>query len=221
MMSNKASADALSGTFDMSGIVTITTTTTTWKSDVSPNPADVFTLSGGGGSFGTTDGQNGISPLNTTTEPTGTMFTAQQFITFDVDSSLPKLDIDYIYAGGGGTADCTAPAVPGEMCTPSSLPYLTFTDDSDGSTMTFEFSGVTADGLSDWTAIFTSQFNVPYQTVLSDFDDSGSFSNSYSAIVDVTQIPPVVTPEPPTWLLLSTALGLAAFWRKLSAPVKP
>jgi hypothetical protein len=87
--------------------------------------------------------------------------------------------------------------------------------------MTFEFSGVTADGLSDWTAIFTSQFNVPYQTVLSDFDDSGSFSNSYSAIVDVTQIPPVVTPEPPTWLLLSTALGLAAFWRKLSAPVKP
>lgn len=48
------------------------------------------------------------------------------------------------------------------------------------------------------------------------FDMSGYVTITPSATVDVTPIPTTVTPEPSTWLLVSTALGLLMFRRKFA-----
>ncbi len=116
------SAAALSGTFNLSGILTATTTANTWNSDQAPNLSQMFTLSGGTGSFATENGQDMIDNMNNTTEPVGSTFTPQPFISFLVVPGLPVLDVNFIAAGIGGTAGCSAsPAVttPPQTCTPA------------------------------------------------------------------------------------------------------
>jgi len=65
--------------------------------------------------------------------------------------------------------------------------------------------GVTADHQSNWTGVFTSQFTVPYQQVLSDFQSQGFITNSYSAAFVLTPIP-----EPDTPVLVGAGLLLVA-----------
>src|SRR5579871_2692067 len=109
-LSPVAHAAAISGTFDMSGIVTVTTTQMTWQTDATGNAADLFSLTGGTGSFAAADGQNAVTNLNISTEPVGSTFTPTPFISFDVGPALPALDIDYIWPGlDPGSPGCTAP----------------------------------------------------------------------------------------------------------------
>lgn len=216
-------ATPISGTFDMSGIVTVTTTQMTFNSDVAPNLADMFTLSSGTDSFAGKDGQQGVNDLNIATEPVGSTFAEQPFI---IVPGLPSLDINFIYAGTGGSADCTATPAVGQTCTPPNpggSPF-TFTNDNPPtaiqSSAQWVFSGVTSDGLSTWTANFTSQFNTPYQTVLAAFEpgNAGFVSNSYSATATV-----VVSPIPEPGPLALTAFGviaLAGFRRFLQGAVR-
>lgn len=219
------SASAISGTFDMSGIVTATTTTNTWQSDVFPNTADMFTLSAGSGSFVGENGQNTIDNMNSGSEPVGVAFAPQPFIVFDVVTGLPALDINFIAAGIGGSAGCGAtPAVttPPQTCTPvipGVVSPFTFSNNPPPSaiqsSVQFIVTGVTSDGLSTWDGIFTSQFPVPYQTVLAAFapGGSGSVTNSYSATITVTPIPTV--PEPMSLSLIGIGLvGLGVLRRR-------
>jgi hypothetical protein len=210
------SASALSGTFNMSGDITVTSTTISWTSDMAPHTPEMFTLSVGAGSFSTEDGQNGVSDLDISTAPVGTVFVdTTPFITFDV-APAPSLMLNFISAGFGGSAGCTQPAVnppPTQTCTPPNpggSPF-TFTNQQAGqSAATFVFSGVTSDGLSDWVATFSSNFNAPFQTELATLAASGSLTNSYNAAVTVTPIPPVNTPEPTSAFMLACGLGLLA-----------
>jgi len=101
-------AAAISGTFSMSGLITVSPTTITWASDVSPNAANMFTLSAGTGSFASENGQNGIDNLNIAAEPVGTTFAQTPFIVFDVAPGMPSLDINFIAAGIDGSAGCSA-----------------------------------------------------------------------------------------------------------------
>jgi hypothetical protein len=203
----------------MSGIFTFTSTTTTWNSDVSPNPANFFTLSSGDGSFATANGQSAINSLNISTEPINTTFTQQPFITFTQDPSLPSLLINFIAEGTGGLAGCSEAPASGETCTlptPGGSPY-TFTDElGNTSGATFTYSGVTSDGLSDWTAVFTSQFNEPYQTVIAAFapGGSGSVSNTYSANTTVTVIVTNAAPEPSALILAGFGLVGLSVWSR-------
>lgn len=214
MMSIKAHADAESGTFDMSGQVTFTASTTTWASAVSPAGPNAFILFAGTGSFLTADGRSAVSTVTASDEPTGTSFAAQPFIGFTQDPTLPGLDIDSIDASFPGACG-GPPFTSGTTCTLPSIPFVTITIDpgGDSSSLSWVYSGVTSDGLSDWSATFTSQFNGTPQAAQTDLADGG-FQNSYSATVDVTPIPVAPAPEPSTWLLLSTALGLLMFRRK-------
>jgi hypothetical protein len=119
--------------------------------------------------------------------------------------------IDFIPMGNGGAAGCALPPAgtsPPQTCTPP-IPGgspVTFVNNDvggavTGSSATWTFSGVTSDGQSKWTGIFTSQFvGQSYQQVLADFASVGSVTASYSANVTVSAIP-----EPDTLGL--TALG--------------
>jgi hypothetical protein len=220
-LSTSLSAAAIFGTFDMTGYVTVTATTMTFSSDTTtPMTPNVFTLAAGTGSFAAEDGNNTIQNLNIATEPVGTSFANTQFIVFDQTPGLPDLDLNFIAAGQGGSAGCSeAPAAttPPQSCTPPNpggSPF-TFTNYSNPapppptvSGATWVVSGMTSDGLSTWTATFTSQFNEPFQDVLSAFapGGSGSVGNTFSATATVTVTPiQSAVPEPASGF--TTALG--------------
>jgi hypothetical protein len=209
-------------TFSMSGTVTVTPTTITWFSDLGPTfTHDMFTLTAGTGTFATENGQNGVMDLNIGTAPVGSTISPAiaPFIVFDVATGLPTLNLTFISAGTGGSAGCSDPTpVINHTCTPpnggAGSPF-TFTDDSaNTSDAKFVFSGVTSDGLEDWTVIFTSQFTESYQAVLTQLANTGSVSNAYSA-AEVTFAPATV-PEPGSLLLVGLGLGAVLAFRKHS-----
>jgi len=213
------SAAPITGAFNLSGIVTATPTTITWQSDLLPNDAQMFTLSGGTGSFSGEDGQNTIDDLSNTTEPVGAAFANTPFIAFDVIPGV-VLDINFIFAGTGGSAGCTeTPAVttPPQTCTPTNAGGSPFTFSNDPppnniqSTAQFVFTGVTSDGKSDWVGIFNAPFpDEPFQDVLAAFSPggSGSVTDTFSGTITVTPIPTSSTPEVSPAILLATGLGL-------------
>jgi hypothetical protein len=202
-------AAPISGTFNMSGIVTVTANTITWQSDLIPNAADMFTLTAGAGSFATENGQNTVDNLNTPPDVVDTTgFPPTPFISFNVTPGLPVLDINFIFLGIGGAAGCSqAPAVP-QTCTPPNpggSPFTFTNEPANQSTAQFVFSGVTSDGLSNWRGVFTAGFNQPFQNVLAAFAAGGSgvVSNTFAGTVTVTSIP-----EPAPGFMLASGLIL-------------
>jgi PEP-CTERM motif len=219
ILSANLNAIPLSGMFNIGGIITVTQAgLITWTTQDPPITADKTPISGGNGSFTTLNGTNAtIRDLNKITEPVGGAgFAPQLFISFDSGPTLPTLNINNIFQGFFGPAGCLAPTpAAGQTCTPdppvtSSLSPFNFTNGSGTNGpqagVQFSFSGVTSDGLSTFNANFTSQFNVPFQTVLSQLGSQGFVSNTYSGTVTVT--PLTTTPEPGSTVLMSIGLGL-------------
>jgi hypothetical protein len=212
-------ATALSGTFNMSGIFAITTTSVSFSSSVSPFASGEFTLSGGTGSFVGLDGTNDVNSISGAVNPVGTAFAPTVFISFP-STTDPTLDLDFIAAGGDPSTACSAAPASGQICTPAAvsgqiLNMLNLQNNaSGGSSASWVVLGVTSDGLSSWSADFTAQFTVPYQTVLADIASTGQVSDSYSASVTVTQnVSP--TPEPGTLILFGSGLlGLVGVLRR-------
>jgi hypothetical protein len=203
------SAD-ISGTFNIAGTVVVTPSAINWEDNTSPFTAMEATIGPGAtGSFAALDGTTiTIEDLNSITEPTGSLFGPDLFISFNADPSLPPLAINMIFAGIYGTSQCLiAPAV-GQQCTPNILSasgvspfnFVNNPPSPGQATATFAFAGT--EGSSAWIGNFTSQFTSPYQTVLSDLATHGSVSNTFSASFDVTEIP-----EPNMF----PALGLGLF----------
>ena len=209
-------AAPLLGTFDIGGSITATATQIRWTSfaPVVPDQADIGStnLSGSFGALGGT--RVSISDLNTATEPAGTLFPAQPFISFlsPLATGFPTLNINFVYPGIYSPAGCAAPAqAVGQTCTPSTATVaspFSFVNTFPGglnSTASFVFSGVTSDGQSNWSGIFTSQFGVPFQTVLNQLSRQGEVTNSYSATFVFTS----AVPEPGTMSLLGLGLLVA------------
>src|ERR1700744_2807291 len=188
-------AAALNGTFDIVGQITATSSTIDWSSGTAGNVSEQATITNATGDFA---GLNGttitIMDLDSTTEPTGTTFGPDTFITFDANPALDPLLINFIFPGLFSNAQCTVtPPAPGQECTPNGLastglsPFSFVNNPPPGpvtSSASFVFSGT--EGSSFWDGIFTSQFSTPYQTVLGNFGSSGSVTNSYSATFTVT-----------------------------------
>ena len=214
------SASPIFGTFNIAGTIIVTPSTITWtgndapfppdKARIGPGPTDSFT-----GLGGTTVTINDLGP-----EPVGPTFPPIPFISFDAAPLLPVLDLNQIFAGIYGTAQCLLPPAVGQQCTPSfpvtPTPVSPFNFVNNPgpvgpqATATFVFSGVTSDGLSRWFANFTAQFGVPYQSVLTDLGTNGFVSNTYSATVTVTPLP-----EPDGVTMMGIGLGLVAFSLRL------
>jgi len=188
-------------TVNLSGIVTVSVTGATqnilWFSDVAPNLSQMTTTSGGTGDFVGTAGQNFIGNLNSAAQPASTPvsggFVPKTFLDFTATkASLPQLIITFLFDGVNGAAGCAAPPVVPQFCTPT-LPApgspFNFENTPTGSTVSLDMSGVTSDGSATWMGIFTAQFNVPYQTILSNFAAGGSVTNTFSATITATPIP--------------------------------
>lgn len=218
-------AGAISGTFSISGTGIITSSTLDWQSNNAPFTAMQATIGPGAtGSFVGLDGTTvTIEDLNNATEPAGGSFTPELFISFNADPALAPLDISTIFGGIYETADCTAAPAVGQQCTPNNLspngvsPFnLVNNPPPPGqATATWAFAGV--EGTSTWIANFTSQFGVPFQTVLGDLATSGSVSNTFSANFTVTAPGTTTTPETGTLTMLGLGLalvGVARVWRR-------
>jgi hypothetical protein len=207
-------AAPISGSFNISGTVIITSSTIDWQSNNAPFTALQATIGPGAtGSFAGLDGTTvTIEDLNSATEPTGSLFGPDLFISFNADPALAPLDINMIFGGIYTTAECTeAPAV-GQQCTPNNLSpsgtspfnFVNNPPAPGQATDTWAFAGI--EGTSNWTGNFTSQFTVPHQTVLAALATSGSVSNTFSANFSVTAAP-TLTPE--TSSVSMVVLGLA------------
>jgi len=191
------------GTFDGTGTITVTASQIIWNG-TDGTTAETFTLSGGSGIYSTENGVNTILDLTNPPDVVGTTFPDQTFIHFDV-APAPDLLINFIAAGIDGQAQCGLPAAPGQLCTPFVGSPFNFQNTAlGGSTASFTFSGVTADGNS-WTGTFTSQFSVPFQDVLAQLGSTGSVTNAYSQ-TEITVS--TVVPEPGPVSMVSLGAGL-------------
>lgn len=202
------------GTFSLSGDIFVNgTTSITWAN--ANGAADQATISQSTGDYAGLDNQvASIETLTSATEPAGTPFPDTLFVT--LPSGPSPLLVNMIYAGVDGPTDCGAPpsaGPPPQVCTPplpvgespfnlQNLPPAS----SISSTGAFSLSGVVEGNPAEtWFATFTSQFNVPFQTVLAMLGpgENQTVSDSYSATFTVSS----AIPEPST--LLMFALGLA------------
>jgi hypothetical protein len=206
------------GSFSMSGIVTVTTTNITWETDAPGNAANLFTLTLGAQTFSDEDGQNQIENLTDATEPVGgSGFAGQDFINFLEDSTLADLNIDYIAQGLYSPAGCASPIAVGDTCTPQAngmQGLFNFTDTAGGgSTATWVFEGTEA-GYPNyvWVDTFTAQFTLPYQSVLAELGSQGYVTNSYSSSLSV-----YTTPEPSPLIMVGFGFGLLALQRVVVA----
>ncbi len=226
LTSTISTAAPITGTFDIAGTITVTQTATqqliSWalaSPPLTPNKANLAT---GTGSFAGLGGTNvSIQTLNGLTAPVdGAGFPQLAFISFDSAPAFPTLNINFIFQGIYSNAACGAAPAVGQQCTvnPPLSPF-NFVNNPPGpplgpqATATFVFSGVTSDGLENWQGNFTSQFPVPYQTVLQQLATTGSVTNTFSATF--TLQPAAVVPETSSLSLLGLGLGLIALSTKL------
>lgn len=209
----------LSGTFALGGTMTVVAGASPqidWMLTESPFTPEQSDIGSGTGSFTGASGTVGIDNLSFSTEPVGSTFGPDLFIT--VGPSMPTLLINLIQAGTYPQATCTAAPAAGQTCTPpvtGSTPgpfdFVNYaTAHGLNSSATFLMSGVTSDDQSSWTGIFTVNFTAPYQTILSDLATGGSVTHTYSASFSVVPNPTVAEPGTPVLVLLGMALVVAS-----------
>jgi hypothetical protein len=155
-------------------------------------------------------GNNGANIFNLTNPPNIVGgFLPQLFMNF-VPASLvtSQLFITTISPGINGNPACSN----GAPCTPPGSLFNFVNNINNQATATWAFAGVTQGQTPNafWTGNFTSQFSIPYQSVLALLGSQGFVSNTYSATITLTTVP-----EPGTFLIMGGGLiGLAGLLRR-------
>jgi hypothetical protein len=224
-LSASLAAGPIFGTFTIDGSVSVTATGITWTSNTSVHDQATISSLGLTGSFvGMANQTITIHDLTDTpgNQPVGVTFTNFDFLDFPVASGDPSLLANFLALGSGNPANCStnpALAAAGQTCTltPSTTPAepggspFTFLNTSNGSggccnsSANWDISGITADGLSRFNAVFDSNFTSSYQTVLNNFATNGSVSDAFAGDLTVS-IQGI--PEPTTMALMGTGLIL-------------
>jgi hypothetical protein len=212
------SASGISGMFSIDGNITVTANMITWANTNAPFTPEQSNIGDNGtGSFATLDGTLvTIEDLTAATEPVGSTFGPDEFISFNAAPTMPTLLIDYIYAGVFNSSECSDTPAVGQVCTPpgpggGASPFSFINVEGNQGTppieseATFTFGGVTSDG-GIWEGQFSADFDVPFQSVLATLASSGSVTDTYSSELTVSVT--AATPEPGPGVMLGSGLGL-------------
>jgi len=159
-----------------------------------------------------------IANLTSVDEPVGTLLPGHGvlFLTFTPSAALPTPDIEFyltqVFGGVGGTASCASAAAAGQTCTPagSSMTLLNGAGGNSSATITMQGLArrISTDEFSDLQIIFTSQFNTPFQDVLTALASGGTVSNTFAASF-TSHVQTV--PEPLASLLVGSGLLAVGF----------
>jgi len=130
-----------------------------------------------------------ITNLTSAAEPVGTLLPGNGvlFLTFAASGALPVPDIEFyltqVFAGVGTSAPCAASPAAGQVCTPTGSSTTLVNGAGGNSSATITMQGlarrITTNEFSNLQMVFTSQFNTPYQSVLSTLAASGSVTNTF------------------------------------------
>jgi hypothetical protein len=195
----EAVAGSVFGTLEV-GDSSLATGATTF--DFLPAGGGTGTFNVGGSSTGTfapLAGTTGLSKdLNLLAgQPVNNPFLLANFLTFAAAPPV-RLDLNFIHAGVFGSASCGAAPAPGQTCTPSfaalvspanplGLSPLNLMNTQTGSMASLSLAGVAVNvtppstAASPFAGSVTTQFGVPYQSVLATLASGGALSASYSA----------------------------------------
>jgi len=181
-------------------------------------------LGGGAGSFtGVTGNLNQILSLNSVSEPVGATVSVPGWMTFIPSVGAPpiSLTLTSVLAGSFSSLACGSAPAAGQTCTPPGSAFNLQNQTISSSSATFDIIGNAVDGAggsSPFLAIFSSQFNVPYQSLLAALSinsGTGNYSGQYSVSVSASAVP-----EPMTLSMMGIGLlglGLIARRRESSA----
>jgi hypothetical protein len=218
-----AGATPITGTLQLGGTFTIGPTFLSFCATAGPCPTAPGNWNVPGNGTGdlsapyASDPNGGlITNLNSITEPVGTLLAGNgiQFLIFANSGALLTPDIDFflteVFAGVGTNAACGLAPAPGEVCTPTGSAATLINGAGGDSSATITMQGwarrISTGELSNLQMVFTSQFNTPFQSVLSTLASSGSVTNTFSASFSASPVP-----EPVTSMLVGSgllALGL-------------
>jgi hypothetical protein len=234
-VSTGLSAATISGQFTLDGTVIVTSGgLIEWVSNADVNSE--ATISANNNLTGSFVGLgNTTVDINTLTDspsgqPLDTLFTNFNFIDFPSDPTFPELLANFIPLGSGPSADCStnvAAAAGGQECTltastnpgiPGGSPFTFLNTNTSSmgqtvccsSTATWDISGVTSDGLANWSGVFTADFQIPYQQVLANFVNDGQVSDAYAGALTITLNQIQSVPEPTTLAFMGT--GVVLLW---------
>jgi hypothetical protein len=256
---SSASAAALSGTIsiasDNSGGAKVTGAgVIDWFNPLGP-PNGIFNIgTPSTGDFAGLLGATGLAlDLNFANQPVGVPFPAGApnstlpgegnvlagFLSFPTAPNI-QFDLSFINLGIFSSAQCALAPAPGQVCTPpGGSPFSMFNDANMAANVQFGVKGFvrnTLDGsLSTFTGTYTTQFTVPYQTLLIDLlalpagglfpgspacgpspvGDCGFVQNTYSGTFTATVTP--VVPEPMTLLTFGAGSLFIARKRRKAA----
>jgi hypothetical protein len=211
-LTSPSQAAILLGNFSISGIDTVTVTTTTIEwGDV------LFADDGSPDSFSLLNGTTGtLADLDSAVQPVGMPFTLNDFLTNVLGWDFT---LTFIQPGTGTPAGC----LPGSMtpCTPSLgalvSPFTILNNGSGGSGVQMTVRGLVSDTTSDppspFVGIFTTQFaDMTADEILAAFNAQGQIVSTHSATFVAT------TPisEPMTLLLVGSGLTMLRVLRRRS-----
>jgi hypothetical protein len=235
-----ASASAVIGTINESGIATITATSLTFCNSVTevagqcpgtagstswvvPSSATgSFCLTAGAtctGPTGIFDYQNdsvSMTNLNTVNAPVGTLLPGNgiSFVTFNPTAGLPvppiQLFLTELFAGTGTNANC---GIGTGLCTPTGFSVTLENTAGGDSSATISAMGLAESETGQFTPlsiVLTAQFTEDYQAVLAQFGTAGFITSSYSGTFTA------IAPEPSSiaMTLVGGALILVALSRR-------